>query len=452
VDGGAFVRSEIEHGMDIVTLELVRTALLALVVGILIAAGRLRVDASSRGWWLAFWGFLVLMTVSAFESAADFPFLQNMLGAWTNSASNGLMLLIGFIVGFVLIGIEMVRAISRAATDQRTRQLHAALTRVKTQVSSGQALLRGVLRGSLSGVVVVRAVRDEVGTVVDLVCELMNGAAAQILGRTGDDLLGQPLLRFVPTIATEGLFRECVSVIESGLPFNEERRYAFSGSAEWLHTVVTKLGDGCAITFTNISARKQAEEQLRQAALHDALTGLPNRAMFIQRLEQALLWAQRNRSYAFTVLFFDFDRFKQVNDSLGHEAGDELLRSIARRLCTQLEFDETDWKRQSNHLPARLGGDEFVVLLDGIGDKNEALLVVQRLEATLGTPHMIAGQEIISSASIGVVACDGTYESADAIVRDADTAMYQAKRAGRSCHVVFDKHMRGQDVERERAA
>jgi diguanylate cyclase (GGDEF)-like protein len=301
----------------------------------------------------------------------------------------------------------------------------------------------------LSGVVVARAIRDESGAIADLACELMNGAAAQIFGRSNETLLGRSLIREIPNFETEGLFRECVSVIESGLPFNQERRYSFAGSAEWLHTVVVKLGDGCAITFTNITARKVAEAQLRHAALHDVLTGLPNRAKFIERLEQALYWAQRHQHYGFAVMFFDFDRFKAVNDNLGHEVGDALLISIAQRLREQLNFDPQE--SETGHLPARLGGDEFVVLLDGIQHVTEAVRIAQQLQEVLNKPHYLNGFEVVSTASIGIVTCDGRYERADHILRDADLAMYEAKRAGRSRYVVFAPTMRGPEVD-QRAA
>jgi diguanylate cyclase (GGDEF)-like protein len=301
----------------------------------------------------------------------------------------------------------------------------------------------------LSGVAVARAIRDESGAVVDLACDLMNGAAGQIFGRSNEVLLGRSLVREVPNFDSEGLFRECISVIESGLPFNQERRYTFSGSAEWLHTVVVRLGDGCAITFTNITARKQAEEQLRHAALHDVLTGLPNRAMFIERLEQALHWAQGHHHYSFAVMFFDFDRFKAVNDNLGHEIGDALLMSIAQRLREQLGFDPH--RGETGHLPARLGGDEFVVLLDGANDVHEVMRAAHQIQTVLNQPHLLNEHEVVSTASIGIVMCDSKYECADHILRDADLAMYEAKRAGRSRYVVFEPSMRAPQYD-QRAA
>jgi diguanylate cyclase (GGDEF)-like protein len=180
------------------------------------------------------------------------------------------------------------------------------------------------------------------------------------------------------------------------------------------------------------SDHRRSVERLQHDALHDALTGLPNRTLFIDRLEQALRRARRGGPHAnAAVLFLDLDRFKVVNDSLGHHAGDELLQSVALRLDAALRPGDT---------VARMGGDEFTVLLEDVADAREATVVAERVLATLGEPFPVAGRDLHVSGSIGV-ALGGPDVDPEELIRDADVAMYRAKAEGKACHAVFDAHM-----------
>ncbi|MDH3584506.1 MAG: diguanylate cyclase, partial [Phycisphaerae bacterium] len=194
--------------------------------------------------------------------------------------------------------------------------------------------------------------------------------------------------------------------------------------------------------------RRDNERELENAALKDGLTGLPNRILLLDRLTQALRRRRRNPDYHFAVLFLDIDRFKIINDSLGHEAGDQLLLGIAERMNEQLRDTDTVAHADSSHMPARLGGDEFVVLLDGVRSTQDAALVAERMQENLSRPYRICGQEVCTSASIGIVTSDGDYENADDILRDADTAMYQAKNSGKARHMIFDQQMHQQVLSR----
>jgi len=187
---------------------------------------------------------------------------------------------------------------------------------------------------------------------------------------------------------------------------------------------------------------------LRSAALHDKLTRLPNRALLTERLTRAIGRSQKDPQYKFAVLFLDFDRFKIINDSLGHEVGDLLLISIAERLTANLRKNDTASHRSQGHLAARLGGDEFVVLLDDIRETSDATVVAECLQTALSVSHPIRGHNVISTASIGIVNGDCTYDRAEDIIRDADIAMYHAKNAGRARHVVFDERMHQDAVDR----
>ena len=172
----------------------------------------------------------------------------------------------------------------------------------------------------------------------------------------------------------------------------------------------------------DITRRKDYEEQLRRQAMYDALTGLPNRSLLMDRLEQAIAVAQRQRNAVF-VLFFDLDRFKYVNDTLGHSAGDELLRVISARM--------SECVRKCDTL-ARLGGDEFVMLIDGIKDEQVVPVLVQRLMDAICKPAMLAGQEVALTCSVGISVYPHDAHDAHTLLKYADTAMYQAKEKGRN--------------------
>lgn len=182
----------------------------------------------------------------------------------------------------------------------------------------------------------------------------------------------------------------------------------------------------------DIAERKRAEEQLLHDALHDALTGLPNRVLFMDRLGHAIQLAKRRENYFFAVLFIDLDRFKVINDSLGHMVGDQLLIEIAQRLDQCLRSSDTF---------ARLGGDEFVILLEDIQDNTQPTQIAERIQQMLKQPFNLQGQEVFVTASIGILFNDIGYERAEDLLRDADTAMYHAKGLGRARHQVFDPSM-----------
>jgi len=194
---------------------------------------------------------------------------------------------------------------------------------------------------------------------------------------------------------------------------------------------------------TDITSRKTAEEQLVYDAFHDALTGLPNRALFMDRLQHVIVSAHRRADYVYAVLFLDMDRFKVVNDSLGHTVGDQLLITVGNKLSRSLRPGDT---------VARLGGDEFAILLENIGQLTAAIEIAERIQKELSEPLAILGHEIFTSASIGIALSSPDYERPEQILRDADIAMYQAKAKGASkgnaCYEVFDSRMHANILER----
>ena len=181
-----------------------------------------------------------------------------------------------------------------------------------------------------------------------------------------------------------------------------------------------------------LTERKRAEKRLAHTALHDSLTDLPNRVLFMDRLSQTMQRAKRRKGYQYAVLFLDLDRFKIVNDSLGHKIGDQLLIESSTRLAACLRGEDT---------VARFGGDEFVVLLDDIQDSSDAIRVAERIQNDLSIPYDLDGYRVIVFVSTGIVFGDSAYVQPDDIVRDADIAMYRSKGKGLGRYEIFDPSM-----------
>jgi diguanylate cyclase (GGDEF)-like protein len=191
-------------------------------------------------------------------------------------------------------------------------------------------------------------------------------------------------------------------------------------------------------TQEEIRERKRAEERLRHDALHDQLTGLPNRTLLLDRLGQALKRSRRSRVHTYALLFLDLDRFKVVNDSLGHRIGDDLLIAVGDRLLTCIRESDT---------VARFGGDEFIVLLQEVVDIADTVRITTRILETLSDPFHLGEHTVYTNASVGIVLGDERYEDCEDLLRDADIAMYRAKEMGRARYAVFDEQMHANAAE-----
>jgi len=212
--------------------------------------------------------------------------------------------------------------------------------------------------------------------------------------------------------------------------------------------------EGLVIVNRDITDRKRAEALLEHRAFHDGLTSLPNRALFLDRLQRAISVSQRHSDFKFAVLLIDIDEFKMFNDSLGHATGDELLIQIARRLTACLRGADTVSRGLNgiaqyagDHTLARPGGDEFVVLAAELRDPSDAIRMAERIQERINAPFALNGREVVISASIGIV-FSGRSTTAEDILRDAEIAMYRAKHAGKARCEVFDNAMQADAVNR----
>ncbi len=300
-------------------------------------------------------------------------------------------------------------------------------------------LLERAIAASRNGVTITDARNNNRLVYVNPGFEQMTGySATEVLGKNCRFLQGleweQPELDKLRAAIKEG--KNCTVVL---------RNYRKDGSLFWNELQLSPVYNGQnQLTHfigiqTDISERKKAEEQLTHQAFHDPLTGLANRSLLIERLQKADLKAQQNPGYLFALLFLDLDRFKVVNDSLGHAVGDLLLIVISLRLQSCLKSSDT---------LARIGGDHFVILLEDIQNTSDAIQVAEQIHAQLQEPFALKGHEFFISGSIGIALSSMGYERPADLLRDADIAMYQAKQSGKAQHAVFDKAMRERVIAR----
>ncbi|MEM9508764.1 MAG: EAL domain-containing protein [Cyanobacteria bacterium P01_E01_bin.35] len=264
----------------------------------------------------------------------------------------------------------------------------------------------------------------------------LNPAAQEVYGRSVAELLENPRLRLESVHPDD---RDHVIAALSGSQEQsndlEYRIIQPSGEIRWVweRSRLIYTNDGIADRrdgiISDITKRKKIEAELSYEAKHDSLTNLPNRAAFIERTEQALEQSYRDPDYLFAVLFIDLDRFKIVNDSLGHQIGDELLITVAQILTNCC---------RSEDFVARLGGDEFTILLHQIDTIDVANAIAANINQQLAEPFSLQGHNVFTSASIGIVKADYKYQDIADILRDADLAMYRAKSLGKARHEVYD--------------
>jgi diguanylate cyclase (GGDEF)-like protein/PAS domain S-box-containing protein len=280
---------------------------------------------------------------------------------------------------------------------------------------------------------------------VDGTIRYISPAVEHVLGYHPDELIGLNPRDLIHEDDLRRLRIELQRILGPSGPMApiETRMLHKDGSWRHLEAIGTNLLDdpdvhGILVTSRDITERKRFEEQLSHQAFHDALTGLPNRLLFMDRIEHALARAIR-RPGAVAVLFLDLDRFKVINDSLGHAAGDELLIGVGQRLALCVRPGDT---------VARFGGDEFAVLLEDVDHPSDATRVAERIIESLRRPFALGTREVFVSASAGITFNTAGRSSPMEMLQDADVALYRAKLGGRARAVVFDASMNARAMER----
>lgn len=328
---------------------------------------------------------------------------------------------------YLLINISASRVYSNILIALTSRlALENALDNLRESTLYNQLLLESVSEGIL-------------GTDEDGITTFVNPAVVQMLGYSARELIGKPMHMMIHHHHRDGkVYDKEDCPLEKTLLEGKECHLADEvfwskdGTAipvEYRSTPVLRDGQvtGAVLTFSNITARKQAEAQLERQAFYDNLTGLPNRVLLYDRLEQAIVKARRHGQMG-ALLFLDLDQFKMINDTLGHASGDALLMEMAVRLRKAIRQEDT---------AARMGGDEFVVLLNGLpGESNKAINSIRRvadkIHRQLSVPLNLNGHRLQVTSSIGIALFPLNNDDANSILMQADTAMYRAKEAGRN--------------------
>ena len=332
--------------------------------------------------------------------------------------------------------ITLLLALAASAMTWLSWRMAAARRRYRKE----QETYFAAAKASLVAVFVLRRITDRQGATTDFVLDNINTRAGEMIRGNKDALIGHSIRRMLPRRIADEAMKEFSAVAETGKSVEMEWRNLHTGlRPRWMYRQVVRVEDGVVVIIRDISERKEAEERISHMAHHDALTGLPNRTLLDDRIRHAIANAQRNHR-AIAILFVDLDDFKLVNDSLGHKVGDELLKAVASRMQQCIRQTDT---------VLRLGGDEFVIVMGDLPEEAPSLLdSLQRIRAAVIAPLVQGEQTIEVSASIGVALYPGDGTTPEALLMNADAAMYQAKALGRNRYLFFTPEMNRNIQER----
>ena len=296
------------------------------------------------------------------------------------------------------------------------------LTKSRRRNRRDQATYAAASEANLDAFFVLRSVLDSAGLVVDFVIDAANSRAKKMTGMPGQSLIGIHLSAIAQDYWHNGIFSDVAKVAMGGGVHEAEWEDTRNPERQkWLHRQVVAVEGGVVAIVRDISARKQAEQRILHMAHHDSLTGLANRLLINNRLERAMLQAQR-RGRCIAVAFIDLDKFKLINDGLGHDAGDLLLTKIGERLRQCVRREDT---------VGRFGGDEFVILLEDQGEDPSAIIpALEKIQCAVTEPVLICGRQVQVNCSMGVAMYPRNGTTAGTLIKNADAAMYRAKEKG----------------------
>ena len=413
------------------------------IAGLVLIQGERFVYANQR--YAEIFGYtleeLPLVPVSATVHPADRAQVLDNVRQRLGGASLGRSVFRGLRKDGVTVHVEVH---GKTFQHEGAAAISAIVLDVSDRVSAEEQLRESErrMRDLLENMDLLAVLQDETGRV-----QFCNPALLRLAGKTREEVVGHDwydvfvaadehavrkrafLEELPPGVSTRRMEREIIT-------HEGERRIISWNIIPLLDAAGAVCGS--AGIGVDITENRRTADKLLHDAFHDSLTGLPNRALFMDRLAHRLALQKRRDEGSFSVFFLDVDRFKVVNDSLGHVRGDELLVAIGRRLSTCLRPGDT---------VARLGGDEFTILLEDVGSAADAVRVADRVQEALRAPFMLGGQEVFSGVSIGIAHGSPSYDVPEDILRDADTALYRAKAQGRARSIEFDASMHDRAVE-----
>lgn len=342
----------------------------------------------------------------------------------------------------IYLGSATIVTLLLAAVTALLTHLSWKMAKDRARVRKAQETYYAASEASLEAILVWRRVEvgDPLGTTNDFVLDNINHRGAQLFNSSKTALLGRTVHELLPESADNGFYDELETVVQTGTIRELEWENDFPAlRAKWLYRQVIQVEDGVVVILRDISERREAEARISHMAHHDALTGLPNRTLLEQRLQQAMQHA-RTRGQPVAVVFVDLDNFKLVNDGLGHKAGDELLKIVSRRMERCVRSIDT---------VVRLGGDEFVMVLRGEMAQNERLeMLLKQVGAAIAEPIYLNNQrfEITSSSGVALYPRDGS--DIETLLSNADAAMYEAKAQGRNNFQFYSPDMHERVMEK----
>jgi diguanylate cyclase (GGDEF)-like protein len=315
--------------------------------------------------------------------------------------------------------------LSSVLTRWRMRPVLAQMAASERAVAESENRFRIACESGIDAFLILESVRSGQGTIVDFLVSYVNRNAEKLLGRPRSQLLNQSLGSALPMLLNSGWFDRYKKVVDSGRPSDAEQTVDVPNvAANWVHQHIVPLGDGVAVTLTDISERKRLEQDLRRMAQSDALTELPNRALFLDRLERAMIRA-RGANDLLAVLSIDVDHFQAFNKEHGHSEGDIVLKTFATRLTDGVRVEDT---------VARVGGDEFGIILEGLAARSQAFSAAEAILATLRKEIGLTDKTVSVTGSMGIALYSGENTTATKLLERADLALEEVKRRGQDAY------------------